>query len=99
MRLSTTSRQLIRQAITEFVGEQASVKLFGSRLDDQQKGGDIDLLVTVLHPVDNPAMLVARLGAALHRALDGRKVDIVLQAPNLQRQPIHQIAEAEGIEL
>lgn len=57
MRLSTTSRQLIRQAITEFVGEQASVKLFGSRLDAQQKGGDIDLLVTVLHPVENPVIL------------------------------------------
>ncbi len=99
MRLSTASRQLIRQAITELVGDPASVKLFGSRLDDQQKGGDIDLLVTVLHPVDNPALLVARMGAALHRALEGRKVDIVLQAPNLQRQPIHQIAEAEGVEL
>lgn len=52
-------------------GSQARVKLFGSRLDDQAKGGDIDLLVEVPEPVDQPPWLAARVTASVQRALGG----------------------------
>ena len=45
MRLSTDQIQAIRQAATAAFGQGTSVWLFGSRVDDTKKGGDIDLLV------------------------------------------------------
>lgn len=35
-------------------------------------------------------------GARVSRAMHGRKVDVVISAPNLQSLPIHDIARREG---
>ena len=45
MRLKDEEKQVILQAIRS-VDPHAKVYLFGSRLDDSGKGGDIDLIVT-----------------------------------------------------
>ena len=50
MRLTPDQRQLIKQAAAELAGPTARVHLFGSRVDDQQRGGDIDLLVEIPEP-------------------------------------------------
>jgi hypothetical protein len=47
-------------------------------------------------PVDNPALMAAQLATRVSRALHGRKVDVVISAPNLMRLPIHDIAFQEG---
>ena len=44
MRLSTNEINLIKNKVTTIFGE-AVVYLFGSRLDDMRKGGDIDLYI------------------------------------------------------
>ncbi len=96
MRLRPDQARTICQVAREIAGPAATVRLFGSRLDDTARGGDIDLLVEVPEPVAHPAMLGARIEARLMRALDGRKVDVVLAAPNLRRQSIHEVAAREG---
>ncbi len=35
----------IRTAVAETFGEDANIWLFGSRVDDNKRGGDIDLLI------------------------------------------------------
>ena len=47
----------------------------------------------------NAAQLSARLAAQVSRATYGRKVDVLIKAPNLMHLPIHSIALAEGIRL
>ncbi len=47
-------------------------------------------------PVDNPALMAAQLAARASRVLHGRKVDVLISAPNLMRLPIHDIAFQEG---
>ncbi|MBV5331342.1 nucleotidyltransferase domain-containing protein [bacterium] len=74
-------------------GSQSRVRVFGSRLDDSARGGDIDLL---LEPVANPALMAAQMSARVSRAMHGRKVDVLLSAPNLMRLPIHDVAFSEG---
>lgn len=96
MRLSDTQIASIRQVVAEQAGVAATVRLFGSRLDDAAKGGDVDLLVEFPFPVAAPAPLVARIAGRISRALDSRKVDVVLAAPNLMSLPIHEVARREG---
>ena len=45
----------------------------------------------------SPQQRIARLAARASRAMDGRKVDVLLLAPNLMRQPIHDIAQRQGV--
>ena len=78
-------------------GVRAVVKLFGFRLDDKARGGDIDLLVEVPDPVDQAACLAARITASLQRALGDRKVDVLLVHPHTQPQPVHLEAQRQGV--
>lgn len=100
MRLSDQKAQEIRRIAEElFEGELFELILFGSRVDDDRRGGDVDLFVSVKFPVNRPAMVIAKLAARTSRIMQGRKVDVVLEAPNLQHLPIHDVARATGIQL
>ncbi|WP_124950162.1 nucleotidyltransferase domain-containing protein [Sulfuriferula thiophila] len=99
MRLTQEQQTVIRTASLETFGEGVGVWLFGSRVDDDQRGGDIDILLDIPEPVDNPALLAARFSAKVSRLMHGRKVDVLLSAPNLMRLPIHDIAFKEGQKL
>ncbi|AMD00464.1 nucleotidyltransferase domain-containing protein [Halomonas chromatireducens] len=99
MRLTDTQRQTIQHIVHEELGESATVKLFGSRLDDTARGGDIDLYVELEEPIEHPAQLSARLSVRIMRAMQGRKVDVLLSAPNLSEQAIHRMAREQGVRL
>lgn len=45
MRLNASQTCMILQCVRQQFGADASVMLFGSRLDDAARGGDVDLLV------------------------------------------------------
>ncbi len=96
MRLTPQQIEALREAIMEITPEAASIRLFGSRLDDNALGGDIDLLINFNQPIEHPALLSARLAVKASRAVDNRKVDIILSAPNLTQSAIHRIALEEG---
>jgi len=96
MRLTDYETQAIRKIAHQVGGEQSRVRVFGSRLDDTARGGDIDLMLELPEPVENPALTAARMSALVLRAMGGRKVDVLLSAPNLMRLPIHDIAFKEG---
>lgn len=99
MRLTPSQVETIRSTAQQLLGVGVRVTLFGSRVDDTCKGGDVDLMVEVPDAIDEPALLCARLASRVSRAMDGRKVDVVLKAPNLMVQPIHQIAQQTGVVL
>ena len=45
MRLTAEQIETIRQTVAGILGQDARVILFGSRLNDNARGGDVDLLV------------------------------------------------------
>ena len=97
MRLPDAMRTFIRQAVTDLAGPDCQVRLFGSRLNDDAKGGDVDLLLELPHTPPNPAVLTAQVAGRISRAMQGRKVDVLLIAPGLKRLPIHDVAQSEGV--
>jgi uncharacterized protein len=99
MRLLPSQARTIREKAQAAFGPGTRVLLFGSRVDDRLRGGDIDLLVEVDRPVSNRAAAAARLAAELQIALGDRRIDIVLVDPTSTPQPIHTAARRTGVTL
>ncbi len=74
MRLKNSERALIKKVVLEF-DPDSSVFLFGSRVDDRKKGGDIDLIV-----ITNRNSFLDRLylKVKLKETLGDQKIDLVL---------------------
>ena len=81
MRLTPAQIDTIKSTAQEVLGPGVQVTLFGSRVHDDQKGGDVDLMVEVLQAVQEPALLAARLASRVSRSMHGRKVDVLLRPP------------------
>jgi predicted nucleotidyltransferase len=99
MRISTQARDAIVRTTSELAGAGARVHLFGSRLHDHLRGGDIDLLVECPQSVVRPVWLAAQITARLQRTLGERKIDVLLIDPSTVLEPVHRVARAEGVEL
>ena len=99
MRITPEQIVAIRKGVSQLAGDTARVWLFGSRVRDDARGGDVDLLLELDVAVAEPAQLSSQLSAQVSRAMYGRKVDVLIKAPNLKFLPIHSIALAEGIRL
>lgn len=99
MRLTQQEIQIIKSTVNEVMGEQAKVWLFGSRVDDNKRGGDIDLLVQadLFDPMDR-VRKKSRLWAKLQYRLGDQRIDIILTAAKPEeQQPIEQIAKQTGL--
>lgn len=96
MRLSNPARQTIVRSTREVFGADARVSLFGSRTDDAQRGGDIDLLVDLPRPDPASAKKSLTLAALLQQRLGDQPIDILVVDPTT---PLHRIARQSGIPL
>ncbi|MGV6816727.1 MAG: nucleotidyltransferase domain-containing protein [Thiotrichales bacterium] len=96
MRLTSQQMQSIREIAHRVAGENSRVRVFGSRLDDKARGGDLDLLLELPKAVTRPALMAAQMSAQVSRLMHGRRVDVVISAPNLKQLPIHEVALKEG---
>ena len=94
MRLTPAQIDTIQSTVHAVLGEGAQVTLFGSRVDDQQKGGDVDLYVETAQP---DLMKKIRCKVSLQDQLD-LPVDLIVK-PHGDRSPIAMIAKQEGIRL
>jgi predicted nucleotidyltransferase len=69
VRPSPSDITAIREVVLDQCGPASRVLLFGSRLDNALRGGDVDLLVQFDRPVERPALLSAQLSALISRRL------------------------------
>jgi len=72
MRLDDKTRNIIKTEVASLLGADAVVRLFGSRVDDAQRGGDIDLLVEPRQALASRIQAECRLAARLLIKLGGR---------------------------
>ena len=101
MRLNDQQRSIIRSSVAENFGAEAVVRLFGSRTDDNQRGGDIDLLIeTQQSDVDKLVRAELSMLADLQAQLGEQKIDVLLDYPTRQtRSAIFSIAKKTGVVL
>ena len=93
MRLSAEEQQAIREVVAE-TDPQAEVFLFGSRARDEERGGDIDLLIMSRGIARGERR---RMKLRLMDRLGERKIDLVVARDT--EQPLVRIAQAEGVSL
>ncbi|MEO8118597.1 MAG: hypothetical protein ABI606_04650 [Rhodoferax sp.] len=101
MRLSPQQIHSIKKVAAEVFGNHAQVHLFGSRVDDQLRGGDIDLYVTdIALPME--AQLDAKLMflVKIKQQLGDQRIDLVFAPrPGETVLPIHRMAQQTGVSL
>ena len=97
MRLTPSQIESIHRAAQSVLGPQVSIKLFGSRVRNDLKGGDIDLLFETEHMVANRAQAICSIQGVLMRTLGDRKIDILLKDPRTPDAPIFEIARRTGV--
>jgi uncharacterized protein len=96
MRLTKQQTEAIIQTVTRLAGMGAAVYLFGSRLNDQAKGGDIDLFIES----DTQLSLIQR--AQIKMQLEsqlGLPVDIVSKYRGAVATPFQVIAQSQSTQL
>lgn len=96
MRITDSQRETILREVASILGSEARVWLFGSRANDNARGGDIDLYAEVTQPVT--PRLKARLIARLEQQL-ANHVDLVIREPGSADAPIFHIAHQTGVRL
>ncbi|MDE2083190.1 MAG: nucleotidyltransferase domain-containing protein, partial [Burkholderiales bacterium] len=97
MRLTPEQSSAIVAATAAVAGDGARVRLFGSRLRDDLRGGDIDLLVECPQPVDRPVWIATQISARLQRTLGERRIDVLVIDPRTRLEPVHRVAQVEGV--
>jgi predicted nucleotidyltransferase len=76
MRLSKHECATIKSQVKSVFGQEAQVFLFGSRVDDLKKGGDIDLFIKIS---DQSNLLTKKIRflARVKKILGEQKIDVV----------------------
>jgi predicted nucleotidyltransferase len=96
MRLSTAQTRQITHTVRHLAGATAEVYLFGSRLDDNARGGDIDLLIESATPLG--LLQRARIKMELEARLS-LPVDIAEHVRDTPATPFQTLARARATRL
>jgi len=95
MRITEHEKKAIIDAV-QSADPNAKVWLFGSRVDDNKKGGDIDIAI-FSEKIDKDIMQKIQVRRFICDRIGEQKIDIV--TTNSGKEPIFKLAVAEGIQL
>jgi len=97
LRLDQKIRESVVDYAKKYFGNNIKLYLFGSRVDDSKKGGDIDLLIETNDKVDTETEI--SFLRAIYKNITSRKIDLLVKTPYRQDKPIYHTAVKEGIRL
>ena len=98
MRLKQRDIDAIKTAAGEVFGSAVVIRLFGSRVDDDARGGDIDLHIEV-DDGEQDVEHAAHFRWRLFDLIDPQKIDLVFRVREQPLRPIDRVAYEEGIVL
>ncbi len=97
MRLTEIQRQTIKTTVTRLIGEGSRIWLFGSRVDDTKRGGDIDLMIETDSIIPSRASALCQIEGSLVMQLGDRKIDVLLKDARTADAPIFLAARQKGV--
>lgn len=100
MRISKSEQQAIIKTFRQVFGDDGHIFLFGSRIHDNKKGGDIDLYIKTSQNLEPSKKLEKKLHfvSELMNQIGDQKIDLVIN-DNADDKLIYKVAEQEGIKL
>ncbi len=100
VRISNQDKQSIITTFKQIFGDQAKLYLFGSRVDDAKRGGDLDLYIKLPAPINSDEKLNKKITfiTKLNLLLGDQKIDVVINDTSDEKL-IYRVAEIEGIKL
>lgn len=96
MRLKQSEVEVIKHTILKYISD-AKIILFGSRVDDTKRGGDIDIFIETQDFVTLKQQIKIMTDLEINGI--GRKVDMVFKTPTTKQQSIFETIYQEGIVL
>jgi len=97
MRISEEVKKSILQVTKIVFGDEVSVYLFGSRVDDNKRGGDIDIFIKSDNLIDDKLNKKIKFIVELKKRIGEQKVDLVISSN--KKRLIEEIAIIKGIKL
>ena len=95
MRLTRREQKIITEAI-HALDQEAQIYLFGSRVDDRSKGGDIDLLV-ISHNLEFADVL--KLRRTILDQIGWQQLDLIIKKHSELKEPFVVEAIETGVKL
>jgi predicted nucleotidyltransferase len=99
MRLTDAETRAIKETARRRFGDGCVVRLFGSRVDDALKGGDIDLHIAPERPEQAALANEIAFLVELKDIIGEQRIDVVVQTPGAPPRPIDRLAAKEGVVL
>jgi uncharacterized protein len=98
MRLNHNEIEAIKEVTKVVIGENAIVRLFGSRVNDSLKGGDIDLLILCNRAISSSEQyqLKIKFLVQLKKRIGDQKIDVLIGGTQQQSGFIQSIKD-EGV--
>ncbi|MHB1679478.1 MAG: nucleotidyltransferase family protein [bacterium] len=100
MRLDKKTVEIIKNMALSYFGINAKIYIFGSRVNDTEKGGDIDIYVETYLDINSSELfnLESKYWTSLQKALGERKIDIIINDTKLNNNNyIYEVAKKTGI--
>lgn len=97
VRLSLEEIRIIKKYARKYFGDKIKMILFGSRVNIEKRGGDIDLCIESSQKF--PLQAKISFLAELKEELDDQKVDLILKTPKIPHKDIFSYIQKEGVEL
>jgi len=100
VRISDQKRLILKNTLLKYFGASSVLRLFGSRVNDAEKGGDIDIYIEPEIQLADE-IVEAKLDALveLHKRLGDQKIDLVVNRKTGTFLPIYEVAKQTGIPL
>jgi predicted nucleotidyltransferase len=97
MRITENDKKNILETVAKVFGSKVSVYLFGSRVDDSKRGGDIDLYIKSDKPIKDKLNKKIKFLVEVEKKIGEQKIDLVINSDS--KRLIERIAVSEGIRL
>ena len=99
MRLSKNQVAIIKSIIFKSTNSNSQIYLFGSRLDDKKRGGDIDLLIKTNEPIALKTLLKTKIALEDTLSLPVDVINYIKARHQSQATSFQKLAYAQAVQI